>query len=205
MSMPSRVFEHTAALKKAEEFIEHLGPSVLTRSMIAGSIRRGKRSVHDIEIVAEVHGYKLKLVMDELMTQKRLVFRFPLKNGPRYKALSFDGVALDLFMVLPDRQWGVTALIRTGPGEANKALVTRAHKGGLLPPGMEMFDAKLHYLGSEINTPDEESVFYACGMPYIEPHKRHELLYRKLQNLDAVVWEPRYPEQHEAYMQQALL
>jgi len=204
MTLPARTHRLDEARAKAREFIEVMVcGEVFPLAMIGGSIRREKARVHDIEIICRAHGYKLEMMIRGLGAQKRLAFRYPLKNGPRYKALAFDGIPLDLFIVLPDRQWGPMVVIRTGPADANKKLFAPAHKWGMLPPGMEQRDGALHYGGAELDTPEESDVFRALGLPYIEPRDRSEATYKRLQDLGNATWKLRYPDQ-EVRVQQGM-
>jgi len=196
MTLPARTHRLDEARAKAREFIEVMVcGEVFPLAMIGGSIRREKARVHDIEIICRAHGYKLEMMIRGLGAQKRLAFRYPLKNGPRYKALAFDGIPLDLFIVLPDRQWGPIAVIRTGPGDANKRLFAPSHKFGLLPPGFVQRDGALWRDGHELYTPEESDVFMALGLPYIEPKDRSEATYKRLQDLGAATWTLQNPKQ----------
>jgi hypothetical protein len=172
---------------------------VVERIEVAGSLRRDKQDLGDVELVmipkfkeelnifSEPVG-KINLLnqrCDELLSM-RLVEKRLNKNDHaiawggdgRYKALLVGGIPVDLFIVLPDRQFGPTMLIRTGPGNANQVLVTtdgvKNAEGnlGILPKGMVWEDGALWQDGSRINTPEEIDVFKAVGLPYIPPHER---------------------------------
>lgn len=159
-----------------------------TRIAIAGSVRRGKALVGDIEIVAQPAGGLLHRQLDALLARGDLAQRRKstgalLAWGERYRAAVYRGVALDVFIVLPDRPWGVTYLLRTGPGEANEALVTtrgsvtRHGVRGVLPVGMRMVDGALWRAGVRLETPEEIDVFAAVGLPYIVPPSRSAAVY----------------------------
>jgi hypothetical protein len=180
----------------AQQFVDRIAPHCV-RVEIAGSIRRGKSSVGDIEIVAQT-----ERMMDDALDQhiEHLSasgeFTPHLANdkarawGARYKAGWFAGRRLDLFIVRPDREWGVTFLIRTGPGDANKELVTRRlyqGDGGITPAHLAFEDGALWRLPYEfphtitgrvpvgsvrIPTPEETDVFEQLGLPYIQPEDR---------------------------------
>jgi hypothetical protein len=127
----------------------------------------------------------LNVRLDELL--KRGVMSLRLKKdgsriawGDRYKATLYKGFALDVFIVLPDRQWGPTMVIRTGPGDANGALVTQQgvtnHDGniGVCPAGMKFENGAVWGEGGApyLDTPEEIDVFAALGLPWIPPHLR---------------------------------
>lgn len=159
-----------------------------TRIAIAGSIRRGRAEVKDIEIVAMSAGEALHITLDELVRLRVIGQRSKsdgsrLAWGPRYKAALYRGVAVDVFIVGPDRQWGPTMALRTGPGEANEALVTtvgvhtRNGVRGILPPGLAWRDGAIWQGNDPLDTPEEADVFAACGLPYIAPPLRSADVY----------------------------
>ena len=190
-------------LPVADRLAQRLGP-YCTRYALGGSIRRGEAVVGDIEIVCQPAGGALEAILAEWLrlgvVTKQHKSNGHLKAwGPRYKALLFGGVPVDVFIVLADRQWGPTFLIRTGPSEANQALVTtvgRTNKNGykgVLPPGLKFTEGavwKPHPLApspkrqgggmEKLSTPEEVDVFAACGMPYVPPLLRSYALYRAL-------------------------
>lgn len=142
--------EHTKAVNIAESMMNYLRPAC-ERIEIAGSIRRGKTEVKDIEIVvipdlspvprarAEfgkpapmIHKTKLDAFLYELVKQDKI---FMQKDGERYKKfiIKDHAIAVDLFIVLPPAQWGVQFTIRTGPADFSHWIVTRKKHGGALP------------------------------------------------------------------------
>lgn len=170
-----------------------------SRVAIAGSIRRGKPAVRDVEIVAQAKQGVLDRRCDELFRLDVLGKRQKSNGhlvawGPRYKAAWYRGVPLDLFIVLPDRQWGPTMLIRTGPGEANGVLVTqegvlnRDGLRGILPKTMQFKEGRLWAHGLAIDTPEEEDVFYRVGLPWLPPHERSARTYQKWAACRAQTW-----------------
>lgn len=91
----------------------------------------------------------------------------------------FQALAVDLFVVLPDRQWGPTFLIRTGPGDANQVLVTpdgvrnRDGNVGVLPDGLKFDEGGVLRIGAGLlDTPTELATFAACGLPWLAPPLR---------------------------------
>lgn len=159
-----------------------------TRIAIAGSIRRGKELVGDIEIVCQPAGNLLYRQLDALLArgdleQRRKSNGTLLAWGERYRAAVYQGAALDVFIVLPDRPWGVTFVLRTGPGEANEALVTqqgvvsRHGVRGIMPRGLQMEGGVLWRDRVRVETPEEADVFAAVGLPYIAPPQRSAATY----------------------------
>lgn len=178
-------------LAKALSFMS-LIVDVCERVQIAGSLRREKAMVGDIELVA-IPKFKgshnlLDIRCADLLRTNHITKRLNKNNVPiawgkmgdisRYKAMIFANAPIDLFIVLPDRQWGPTFLIRTGPGDANEALVTQdgwVNQHGIrgtLPEYLSFRDGAIWRGDSRLDTPEEADVFDAVGMPYIQPNER---------------------------------
>lgn len=175
----------------ANELIEILKPACV-RIVWAGSIRRRRETVKDIEIVAipatvavtdlfgQPGGHSLNK-LDELL--ERLLADRTLERyrngdahgawGPRFKKILFQGFPVDLFTVLPPAQFGLIYLIRTGPAGFSHRLVTHRRQGGLLPEWLTVRDGALRGKdGSSVETPEEEDVFQLLKIPYLPPEKR---------------------------------
>lgn len=185
----------------AGEILTWLSPVVETAE-IAGSIRRKKPEVSDIEIVCipkieettiDLFGNSMDtrnlldaLCYSEIVANpqtRRIVARPDVNHrhalGQRYKRLVYGRfgypfeAALDLFSVIPPAQWGVIMAIRTGPAEFSRKLVTQKSKGGLLPDNMRVTQGALWEDNRRtIYTPNEQDFFKAIGQPYLEPEER---------------------------------
>lgn len=155
------------------------------RIEIAGSIRRRKGTVGDIEIVAiprlcpdleaqlSLFGEppkmvsSLDLLLIKLLRDKPTFVRGD-KDGDRYKNFLIetdeDGsqVGLDLFLTTK-AQWGYILALRTGPGDFNRAWVTQKSKGGLLPDDYRFDGGWLWRSGQRVDTPSEQDIFDLIG------------------------------------------
>ena len=178
--------KHSAALRIAEGLVREFRP-YCERMEIAGSIRRGKAEVGDIEIVAvpklmamyDMFGEQVgtRNELDHplgwlLMNRARFV-----KNGPRYKQIALpEGIKLDLFLVLPPAQWGVIFAIRTGPAEFSRWIVTSRTLAGALPAGYKVKDGSVRRSlweeGFTISMPEEIEFLNFLGLGWIEPEER---------------------------------
>jgi DNA polymerase/3'-5' exonuclease PolX len=139
------------AIPLAEKIKAALSPAC-ERIEIAGSVRRRRPTVGDIEIVAipklrpdlgaqlSLFGEPSKMVSAlDLLLNKMVSEKNHLtwggKNGDLYKnflvQFNSDGseIGLDLFITTA-AQWGYIFALRTGPGDFNKAWVTQKSKGG---------------------------------------------------------------------------
>ncbi|GMV38766.1 MAG: hypothetical protein AMXMBFR64_04820 [Myxococcales bacterium] len=157
------------------------------RVLVAGSVRRCKPTVGDIEVVcvphvgpAEEPGDLLGPLIverDHLLHElDRQITAGDLVPGPRmgprmrqYSIAALDGAQLDLFIVRPPAQWGVIAAIRTGPADYSQWLVTRARTRGLY-----VQDGALRRAGpGSVSMCEEEAYFFAAlGLAMPEPRRR---------------------------------
>lgn len=82
--------------------------------------------------------------------------------------LTAPKLVVEIWMTTPE-QWGCIFLIRTGPAEFSRHVVTRArYRGKRFKDGRLFHD----FSGQFITTPEEYDVFAALGMPYQEPPDR---------------------------------
>jgi DNA polymerase/3'-5' exonuclease PolX len=184
------------ALPIANFLIEYLAPAC-TRIEVAGSIRREKPEVGDIEIVAipDLHqprpafGHPIvatqldgHLSCLELGDDERIQIH-TTKNGPKFKQfwVSRDcgqswAIKVDLFLVTPPADWGVIDVIRTGPAEFSHWIVTQKFLGGGLPSGYMVKDGMVQRSDGEyIPCPEEIDFLRFCGLDWIEPKDRKPL------------------------------
>lgn len=180
-------FDAEVAGPIAEILVRLLEP-FCDRIVVAGSLRRGKPSVGDIEIlyIPKFEQRKRELfdiaIVDlseerirELLTSRVLVKR-PSKIGvftwgPQNKLAIHvgSGIPVDLFATT-EENWFVSLVIRTGSKETNLSLTSGAIALG----------RKLHAYGSGVTHRDgtieratsEQHVFDLCGVKYKEPDRR---------------------------------
>jgi DNA polymerase/3'-5' exonuclease PolX len=169
-----------------------------TRVAVGGSIRRGCAEVGDIEIVMRpvsdvaiwrrCQNLLARGIVEKRLNSRGAAIAWGSEGKPcRFKAMVYKGVAVDLFLVLEDRQWGPTMVLRTGPAEANAALVTQLATrnyqfdvAGVCPPGVVWKDGQLWRYGEMLDTPEERHVFAALGLPWVHPDLRSAARYRML-------------------------
>lgn len=185
------------ALDRAEAAAHYLlallGP-YCERMEIAGSIRRGKPEVKDIELVAIPLVVQVQTglfgglydITDHLsqrlaqawaegwltpraveMHRKDGTVEQSQRVGDRYQALVYDGIAVDLFVVRPPADWGVVYTIRTGPADFSQALVTACQRRL-----MRVEHGQLLRMGKRVPCPEEADFFSALGQPWLEPAER---------------------------------
>lgn len=171
-------------LAKAEEIankIVHKLAPFCDRIEIAGSIRRNKAAVGDIEICCQPTPKAIKNMFGEVVRQDYFLYqvvaeifadRTFVKNGLRYKQIDLGETNLDLFIVTKPAQWGVIFTLRTGPAEYSKWLVTTKQKGGALPSNCKSKNGAIYCNGELIEMPTEESYFDFLGLDWPEPATR---------------------------------
>lgn len=183
-------FKLTDALPVAEHLVSLLKPCC-ERVEIAGSVRRGKVWVKDVEIVAvpRMVGASTDLFGDPVDPQSAVKARLDhmaeageiekrVGNdggtcwGVRHQRAVYMGVPVDFFSVLPPASWGVIFTVRTGPTGYVKHLVTSTGWGGLMPWGMSVADGCLWRDGDRVDTPEEEDFFAEIGQPMPAPSAR---------------------------------
>ncbi len=145
----------------ARDFISQIQP-FCSRAEIAGSVRRGKSEVHDIEICAIPKAlFGLKTVMDR---QNYIKGKFP----SRYSQIKFQCEKIDIFWCCREN-WGNIYLIRTGPWEFSKWIMgIKTRKAGLIQR-----DGYLWRGNERLICYEESDVFSRLGMDYIEPKNRN--------------------------------
>lgn len=176
------------AKKIADMQVEILRPHC-ERIEIAGSLRRLKPVVGDIEIVCVSKTEKFQDdlfgVTDEMLSLLHyLEFKFEKETGAKKvkgkeKYFQFtlpDGINLDIFIVTLPAQWGVLYTIRTGPAEFSHWCVTNSPIGAL-PAGYKVSRGGV-YIADEVETgapitmPQETDFLDFLGLGWIEPHDR---------------------------------
>lgn len=161
----------------ASRIVDALGPHV-ERIQVAGSIRRRRKMVGDIEIVVEpVQGADMfgQPGGPDVESIRRECDRFGkfVRGGYRMMKFTdihgFQDVSLDLFMTHPPSQWGSILAIRTGPASFSEWCMKRLLRRGLRHVAGHVEHQET---GELVPTPEEADFFRACGMDWVEPEER---------------------------------
>lgn len=178
------------AHRLVQRAVNLLRPESCQRLAFAGSIRRGKPLVGDIELVV-IPAYEDRpdgglfgrTIKTDLLTcrlnslvEHRQIYKAhksdgSLRWGSLYKAFVLPGCAtqIELFCANPDN-WGVILAIRTGSAHFCRRLVTRIKLGKQYRvQGGYLTDAAT---GNTVPCPDEETLFKAADLRFIPPEKR---------------------------------
>lgn len=155
------------ALLLAEEVIKILKPYCNTIE-IAGSLRRKKAYVKDIEIVATTSDIK-RLKNNLGLYLHRNKSRF-IKSGNKYMNFEYkELIMIDLF-IAEENNYGLIYLIRTGSALFSKNMLARWKKvsnGGYSENGYLHDPAGKTYV-----TKTEDDVFKLLNLDYVPPELR---------------------------------
>ena len=161
----------------AEELKRLLEPAC-EKITIAGSIRRQKPDVGDIEILAipkfdgmvDLLDRELKWLIGTRVLEYRPTINRSIIYGPKNKLLRHikSSIGIDVFSTT-EECWAVSLVVRTGGERTNKRIAYTAMKKGW----------RFRAYGDGFDTPDghircssEQEVFEAVGLPYLEPQER---------------------------------
>ena len=147
----------------AQKYLAEIKPFCI-RAEIAGSIRREKLEVKDIEIVAIRDPKKISAFKDWL--DKLYKVRGDILGKYTQRQLP-EGIKLDLFLA-DESNWGCIFLIRTGPWKFSQRMMgTVTRQKGFVQEGGYLWKN-----GKKCFVPTEASWFDMMGMEWVHPSKR---------------------------------
>lgn len=152
------------AAMEAEALVAHLKRVRGTKQAIAaGSYRRGKETVGDLDILATTA--RPEAVVEAFVTYPGAAET--LAHGPTRAAIKLrSGLQVDL-RVVPEESYGAALHYFTGSKAHNVAIRQRALRMGLKVNEYGVFEDEKRIAGET-----EASVFAAVGLPYIAPELR---------------------------------
>lgn len=162
--------ERIKATQIACDLVKKLEP-FCDRIEIAGSIRRKKHQVHDIDIVAIPN--EDMLMKAGLMSTMSLIPHLCDKptdiiNGQKLASFKYKGAPVDIYWATPET-WPTLLLIRTGSKEHNIKLCGLAKRRGF---HLHASGDGLFRNGTRIAWESEQDIFRALDIPYVEPQRR---------------------------------
>lgn len=200
MAIPPNKHLYTQAFQIASLIASRLEPHC-RRIEIAGSLRRQRPTIGDIELIAIAKTYfaapvnleeqlaghgrvrnQLHEHLDTLIREGKITYHLTSAGarcwGDRLRKFTLTtnlGVVykVDLFMC-EDADWGNTFVIRTGSADFSHWLVTQRASGGAMPPNMHHAENRLWRDGQAIVCFEEVDFFAALGLPYIPPQFRDD-------------------------------
>jgi len=149
------------AEKTAEAIIQRLRPYCWDIE-VAGSIRRRKEWVNDIDLVL--------IPRDLWNLHHEIAGLGPVRmSGSKIMQVELGDIQVDIYFAT-EQSWATLLLIRTGSAENNIRLATAAKRKGwhLAASGDGLFNER----GERIAGDSEESIYHALGLKYEEPWER---------------------------------
>ncbi len=155
------MIELERAQRIAGEVIKRLLP-YCQRIEVAGSVRRKKPMVNDIDFV--LIPSDLWNLHHEIMGMGQVRM-----SGMKIMRVMVGSVQVDLYFASPET-WATLLLIRTGSAENNIRLATLAKERGwhLAASGDGLFNENEQRIAGDT----EESIYGALGLPYQRPEER---------------------------------
>ncbi|MFJ3791139.1 DNA polymerase/3'-5' exonuclease PolX [Kitasatospora sp. NPDC090091] len=157
-----------AATEQAEQIVRAISAVPgCTRCAYAGSLRRMRETVGDIDVLATAEDSEpLMTALTELPYVAEVIVRGPTKTSVR----TAKGLQVDL-RVVPEEDWGAALVYFTGSKAHNIKLRTMAVRAGLKLSEYGLFDAES---GEKVVSATEDEVYAALGLPWIAPPLRED-------------------------------
>ncbi len=175
--VPKKKYTYDYALSIAHKIWDKIVPSC-NRIAIAGSIRREKREVSDIEIVCTPRSIESPDGLFNTKNARVDSFVNTINKWEKVKGNPVDGkytrrihetgTEIDFFIV-NELNWGTQLLLRTGPKNFNKQMIEKARNSGYVFEG-----GYLKEIGTKEIVPvyEEEFFFHMINQKYIQPFAR---------------------------------
>ncbi|TDJ03042.1 MAG: DNA polymerase/3'-5' exonuclease PolX [Caldithrix sp.] len=161
------LFHH--ALMAAQPLLEAVRnhPKVM-RAELAGSLRRKKETIKDIDIVASARDKDVEEIMHFFSTQPG-VKKVTGKGPTKCSVVLEKGINADL-RILPDDKFAFILHHFTGSAEHNTAMRSLAKKMGMKVSEYGLFKNEDELIPCK----DERGIFAALGLSYIPPELRED-------------------------------
>jgi DNA polymerase (family 10) len=159
--MPQEMFLERAR-QTADAVVKRLAPHC-RKIEVAGSIRRLRPRVHDIDIV---------LIPDDAWTLYGEIMKLGQvrMSGSKISRVMIGDIQVDIYFAT-EETWATLLLIRTGSMESNIQLCSIAKKKGwhLAADGTGLFNDKKERIAGDT----ELSIYQALGLSYKNPEDRN--------------------------------
>jgi DNA polymerase/3'-5' exonuclease PolX len=161
-------YPYATAYKIALEVLEQLKP-FCKRIEIAGSIRRKKAEVGDIELVIIPKPYSIGLFESGIATVINKLEKVKDELPCRYtQRIHPSGIKLDVFMA-EEGNWGLVFALRTGSADYSHKVLAN----GWVRQGFKSEGGYLFRDGERYEVREEEDLFKLIGVRYVEPKDRN--------------------------------
>ena len=161
-------YPYAEAYKIALEVLEQLKPHC-ERIAIAGSVRRKKAEVGDIELALIPKPYEVGLFQSGIATVVNQWEKVKGELPRRYtQRVLPSGIKLDLFFA-DESNWGLAFALRTGSAEFS----SRVLACGWVRNGFKSSGGYLFKYGEKFEVKEEKDLFNLIGIHYVEPENRN--------------------------------
>ncbi len=170
------------ALPVAQMFLEELRklPGV-ARAEIAGSLRRGRETIGDVDLLASIKDYSKAQAIADKFAAFPAVARVMVQGPSKTSVVTASGMQVDL-RLLPEKHFGAALLYFTGSKEHNVKIRSLALKKKMTLNEWGLYDLaayeKIDKKIAEapplepIASRTEEEIYKKLGFDYIEPELR---------------------------------
>jgi DNA polymerase/3'-5' exonuclease PolX len=167
--------KYDQAKQIADKVMRSLEP-FCDRIAIAGSLRRKKDEVGDIEIVCIPKTESYKMDMFDEGTRRMQAFCDIIdswhkirgkSDGKAMNRMLPEGIQLDLFTATP-QNWGYIFALRTGSARFSKDVLAN----GWVAKGIHGIEGNLFRGKNLIPVPEEKDLFNLIGRPMVDPQFR---------------------------------
>lgn len=161
------------AYRLAERLTRELAP-VTRRSKTAGSLRRRRSDVGDIEIVVEpLERELIGATEPDLDAIRQVASKWgQMSGGNRMITVRLRepaGFKVELYIVTPPANWNCILAIRTGPARLGAEVMRRLNGRGYEHTRGHITRRDT---GQIVPVPDEETFFALAGLPCLPPSRR---------------------------------
>jgi DNA polymerase/3'-5' exonuclease PolX len=172
-------YEAAAVAGHAQRLVDELR-DLCQRVELAGSLRRKKATVKDVEIVVlPTHRAQLLARLDLWVATGRIrkadYQAGTNRWGEKYRGFIYGGIRFELFIADADN-WGYLLWLRTGPGDANQYVMQQLiYQKAPCRPAEGYFrecDAAGEPTGARLRVAEERDLFALLGMPMLPPEAR---------------------------------
>lgn len=174
------------AAEAAASFVKLIGD--LTPCYLAGSLRRKKTTVNDIEIVTRAPSRAALLARLDTLVRDGVCQKAVYQEGThrwdiKYAGIVFQGVRIEVFSATPEN-FGYIQWLRTGPADANKYVMQALSNWPIRfddgSAWLTTYERGLKTLKYRLRVPDEATLFNLIGMAYLKPEQRTVAAYKRL-------------------------
>ena len=177
------------AIAEAEEFRALFPCNCYERWEVAGSVRRRRPEVGDVEHViiptwgeVQIGGglfdqtdrvnllwHHAAALVEAGTLKKHIYGTTGFRWGPKYRGVEFRGHLHEMWTAEPGN-WGSRLAVLTGPATFSREIMQRFNSAGMFR--QEEGQLVRVETGEPVPTPDEIYYFKLAGLPWIEPHLR---------------------------------